>query len=184
MNPADAALQAEVLALTRKFGERVYGIAYRWARTEEDTEDLVQEIWTRAIEVLAQGAPDSPREGWITLLALNVARDWARDRYRWSDFKERALRYFAIERENQRADGEPPEPRGRAEDRVWRAVEALPALQRDVVLLRVVEGMSTVQAANAINRSEGTVKSSLHRALETLRKRLPDLESLWVRGDL
>lgn len=184
MSSGDAALEARVLALTREFGPRVHAISEYYARTEADTEDLMQEIWTRVIEVLSREEPDSPPAGWLTLLALNVGREWRRDRYGWSDFKARALRFFFIEQETARTGGDRPRLENPAEERVWRAVEALPALQREVVILRVFEGMSTVQAANVIKRAEGTVKTSLHRALETLRTELGDLEDRWARNDL
>ncbi|HSR40723.1 MAG TPA: sigma-70 family RNA polymerase sigma factor [Longimicrobiales bacterium] len=180
----DTALQARVLALTREHGPRVYSIARRYARSPADTEDLMQEIWTRVIEILPRKNPDSPPGGWITILATNVGREWSRNRYRWTDFKERAFRFFSIEQETEHAGKNRPRLRNSAEERVWRTVDALPELQRDVVILRVFEGMSTAEAARVIERSEGTVKASLHRGLQTLRAKLSDLESLWERGDL
>lgn len=184
MTPDDAALEAEILALTRKFGAKVHGIASYFARDEHDTEDLMQEIWARAIEVRARGPLTTSPEAWLTLLAMNVAREWRRNRYGWSDFKARGLRFFAIDREIHASGGETAEIDIAVQDRVWRAVEALPPLQREVVVLRVLGGMSTVQAANAIDRAEGTVKTSLSRALETLRSKLADLEDVWTRGTL
>lgn len=180
---SDEELEAAVLALTREYGSRVYTVARRYARTDADVDDLIQEIWTRVIEVLPKKRPDSPMAGWLTMLAMNVGREWTRNRYRWSDFKDRALRFFNIEMEESRrqAMGSEQSP-VRAE--VQRAVDGLPDLQRDVVILRIFEGMSTKETAQAIERSEGTVKASLHRGLQTLRGRLRDLEDLWARGDL
>lgn len=184
MSREDAALRSRVLAMTQTFGPRVYTIARRYARTRTDAEDLMQEIWARVIEVLPRKDPDSPPGGWLTVLAVNVGREWSRNRYRWTDFKDRAFRFFTIEQETHRDSGEEGHIRTEAEARVWKAVDALPELQRNAVVLRVFEGMSTREAAEAIERSEGTVKASLHRGLETLRTRLGDLEDLWARGDL
>jgi RNA polymerase sigma-70 factor (ECF subfamily) len=169
--------------LTREYGPRVYTVARRYARTEADVEDLMQEIWTRVIEVLPRKNPDSPMAGWLTMTAMNVGREWTRNRYRWTDFKDRALRFFSIELEEGRATGS-TSVRGKAEREVIRAVDALPELQRNVVVLRIFEGMSTKETARAIERSEGTVKASLSRAIETLRGKLRDLEDLWAKGDL
>lgn len=184
MIPEEVALQERVLALTREYGPRVYAIAKRYARSPADAEDLMQEIWTRVIEVLPRKNPDSPPGGWLTMLAANVGREWSRNRYRWTDFKERAFRFFSIEQETDRAGKDRPQLGNAAEDRVWSAVDSLPELQRNVIILRVFEGMSTAEAAHAIERSEGTVKASLHRGLQTLRAKLGDLEDLWARGDL
>ena len=179
----DEELEAAVLELTREYGSRVYTVARRYARTEADIEDLIQEVWTRVIEVLPRKRADSPMAGWLTMLAMNVGREWTRNRYRWSDFKDRALRFFSIELEESRKAGMGP-GQSPAQAEVQRAVDALPDLQRDVVILRIFEGMSTKETAQAIERSEGTVKASLHRGLQTLRGKLRDLEDLWARGDL
>lgn len=45
----------------------------------------------------------------------------------------------------------------------------LPRLQRDVVLARYLDGLSTREAAEALGRAEGTVKAALHAARKTLR---------------
>jgi RNA polymerase sigma factor (sigma-70 family) len=48
------------------------------------------------------------------------------------------------------------------------AVMTLPQRQRDVVLLRLVEGMSTAETAQRLGCAQGTVKASLHHALRKL----------------
>jgi RNA polymerase sigma-70 factor (ECF subfamily) len=50
---------------------------------------------------------------------------------------------------------------------------ALPEAQRDVLLLRVVAGLDVAEVAELLGRSEGAVKQLQHRALTTLRQRLP-----------
>jgi len=183
MNPDDDGFEATIVALTREYGPRVHTVARRYARSEADVEDLMQEVWTRVIEVLPRKNPESPMGGWLTMTAMNVGREWTRNRYRWTDFKDRAFRFFNIELEDERGTGT-GSIGGGAEREVTRAVDGLPELQRNVVILRIFEGMSTRETAQAIERSEGTVKASLSRGLETLRGKLSDLEELWARGDL
>ena len=50
-------------------------------------------------------------------------------------------------------------------------VSDLPDFQREVVILRFVDGMQLDEIANELNIPKGTVKSRLHNALETLRKK-------------
>ena len=182
MREPDSWLQDRVIELTKTHGATVYALALRHTANEADAEDLLQDIWIRVMEALPDKRPETPWRAWIVLVAMNVASEW-RSRHRWSDFKARAFRYFHFERDIQRPDPE-PEVRNPIRDRVWTAIEELPELQRDVVVLRVFNDMSTKQTAKAIHRSEGTVKSSLHRALATLRSRLGELEELWEKGDL
>jgi len=49
------------------------------------------------------------------------------------------------------------------------ALAALPQTHVEVLLMRIVDGMSTDEVATALALAEGTVKSRLHHALETLR---------------
>src|SRR5574338_1096284 len=52
------------------------------------------------------------------------------------------------------------------------AIDALPAEQREVLLLRDVEGLSAEEAAAVVGIEVGALKSRLHRARMALRKRL------------
>jgi RNA polymerase sigma factor (sigma-70 family) len=69
--------------------------------------------------------------------------------------------------------GETDPDTGMLRDCLRNAVLGLPERQRDVVLLRLVEGMSTAETAQLLACAEGTVKATLHRAtrkLQTLLK--------------
>lgn len=62
-------------------------------------------------------------------------------------------------------------------DEAWALVAQLPAQQRAVVVLRFWEDLSQEQIAGVLDIPLGTVKSTLHRALRTLKARWPlDLE--------
>ncbi len=57
-------------------------------------------------------------------------------------------------------------------DEMWSAIGELPARQRAVVVLRFYEDQSHAQIAEILGIPIGTVKSTLHRALNTLKERL------------
>jgi RNA polymerase sigma-70 factor (sigma-E family) len=54
-------------------------------------------------------------------------------------------------------------------------VDRLPARQREVIVLRYYSGLSEEETAAAAGVSPGTVKSSAHRAIATLRRKMKDL---------
>ena len=53
-----------------------------------------------------------------------------------------------------------------------RLLGSLPDRQREVIVLRVLEGMSTRETAEVMRCREGTVKTHLHRGTAALRQRL------------
>ena len=57
-------------------------------------------------------------------------------------------------------------------DETWAAIVRLPARQRVVLALRFYEDLSEPAIAALLGCPVGTVKSSLHRGLERLRKEL------------
>ena len=123
-------------------------------------EDAVQEALLRAWERSEKGDEIDSLEGWVTTVAMNLARSGLR-RIR-SERRARArLAGSGV--------GEPP-----TADRidVDRALATLPRRQREAAVLRFFLQMSTSDAARVMQVSEGTVKSSLARARAALAKAL------------
>lgn len=99
------------------------------------------------------------REAWLLRVVTNEAIGSVRKQAR----RERILRRQP-----------PPAPDDPADDRrqVVDQVRRLPDRQREVVTLRYYADLSTDEVAMALGISAGTVKSHLHRALQTLRDQL------------
>jgi RNA polymerase sigma-70 factor (ECF subfamily) len=178
---SEESLHHQVLALARQYGPLVYRVARRYASTPSEIDDLTQDIWVRVIDILPRKNPASPMEGWLCVVAANVGLEHRKRTRRVTRFKQ-VFSFMAP-----RPDSRPPDHTAvqqSATDRIWKAIDALPALQRQVLLHRVFEGLSTEETARAIQRAEGTVKASLHRALNALRAELADLEAFWSTDDL
>jgi RNA polymerase sigma-70 factor (ECF subfamily) len=65
---------------------------------------------------------------------------------------------------------------GVVRERIARAVEALPEEQREVFLLRQLEGLAFREISEVVGVPANTVKSRMRYALERLQKALSDLE--------
>jgi RNA polymerase sigma-70 factor, ECF subfamily len=123
-------------------------------------EDAVQEALLRAWERSEKGEEIDSLEGWVTKVALNLARSGLR-RMRSERRARTRLAGSAV--------GEPP-----TADRidVDRALAALPRRQREVAVLRYYLQLDTREVASALELNEGTVKSTLARARAALAQKL------------
>lgn len=121
-------------------------------------EDAVQDALAKAWERSERGEHIDQLAGWVTVVARNSLKSWLR-RLRAEHRAKGAL---------QRAS--PAVSQGINEDRldVVRALALLPKSQREVTVLHYYLGMSVVEIGKALGVSDGTVKSTLHRARKAL----------------
>ncbi len=128
-------------------------------------EDLVAEAFTRAWlswrKVRAHPAP----RAWVVRTALNTGVSWWRRR-RWE---------VALAGHDGPAPAEPP---AGIDGTLAAAIRALPARQREVLILRVFFDLDTEATAALLGISGSTVRVHLHRATTTLRSQIPSLQEV------
>ncbi len=115
------------------------------------------------------GVPVRERiEAWLYRIAHNLVANWHRDRSRRRDIRLDDLVGLA-----ERGDG-PEHLAERSEEArvLLAAIAALPAERQQVLILKFAEGMSNVEIARVMGRTEGAVKSLYHRTLIALRDEL------------
>jgi RNA polymerase sigma factor (sigma-70 family) len=125
-------------------------------------EDAVHEALARAWERSARGELIESLPAWVTRVAMNLS-------------KSRLRRSRVESRARQRIEGADVTPED-ADERfeVGAAVAGLPRRQREVTVLRYFLGFDVAEIAALLRISEGTVKTSLHRARHTLAAALGD----------
>jgi RNA polymerase sigma-70 factor (ECF subfamily) len=153
---ADDALLAEIPRL-RRYARALAGDAAR-------ADDLVQDTLERALVKGRLWRPGNLR-AWLLTLMHNVFVNQAR--------AARPLDYYG--------DDDPPELAVRAEQQdglelrdLDRALQRLPAEQREVLLLVGLEDLSYAEAARVVGAPLGTVMSRLSRARDRLRRLLAE----------
>ena len=105
------------------------------------------------------------RDAWVLRVATNEAIGAVRKQAR----RERILR-------RQPPPSLSSEERDGTRSLLVGQIRSLPTRQREVVTLRFFADLTTEEVASTLGISAGSVKSHLHRALQTLRKRLgPDI---------
>lgn len=135
----------------------------------DEAMDLTQETFVAGFAALARYDGDRPFRTWISRIAINKCRDWARRRAVRSFF----ARALPIESAYE-IPGEEPAPDVEAGDRtelarVRAAMAALPHNLREVLVLRGIEDISQSETAEMLKVSEKTVETRLYRARAKLR---------------
>lgn len=163
--------------VVRQHQQRVYRVLLGLVRDPDLADNLTQDCFVRAYEKRASFRGESSVSTWLISIAINLARDHARNRR--AGFWRRLFSTPAEEADTALATaadhGASPERSLMARQelgRVWRIVEQLPPRQREVFLLRFVEEMPLEEIALALGMHTGTAKAHLFRAVGAVRKRM------------
>ena len=167
---ARAARDADAFGeLYERYVDRIYNYIYYRVANVHDAEDLTARVFYRALahidEYRDRGAPFA---AWLYRIAHNLVANWHRDRSRRHDIRLDDVVDLA-ER------GESPEHQAERGDEarvLLSAMSILPAERQQLLILKFVDGMSNVEIARVMGRTEGAVKSLYHRTLIVLRDEL------------
>jgi RNA polymerase sigma-70 factor, ECF subfamily len=165
--------------LVEKYQDRVYHMVYGMVRNREDARDITQDAFVKAYDNLQRFRLESSFYTWIYRIAMNLSIDHLRRRKRkgTTEFDEtiasRDEHGGIDEIHNQESPSKALE-RKRLYDRIMTAMQDLPEDQRQVVLLRELEGLSYKEIADVMEIPEGTVMSRLYYARRKLQKALAD----------
>lgn len=160
---ADATADGTFDTLYRANANRVYLLALRLSADPIDAADIAAEAFVRAWQSLSKFRGDSSDFTWLHSITVHAWRDLQRRRGRTREVAESSLstseaRKYDIAAQHTTSDLLDLD----------RAIAALPAGAREVLVLRTISGYSTEEVAGQLGISIGTVKSQLSRARKLL----------------
>lgn len=163
--------------LVVRYQPRVYRFGVKMCRNAEDAADVLQETLMAMTRTIHDFRGDSSVSTWL----YTIARSFCIKKRRRSKFAPVEESLDAL-RANQRknlsdsAPGPEQEASGHEiETALAAAVDSLDAGQREVLVLRDVEGLSAPDVAKVLGLSVEAVKSRLHRARLAVRQRVAPL---------
>jgi len=163
--------------VVRQHQRRVYRVLLGLVRDPDLADGLTQDCFVRAYEKRASFRGEASIGTWLISIAINLARDHARNRR--AGFWRRLFAAPAEEAEAalEAAPASSPSPERwllarEALHQVWEIVGELPQRQREVFMLRFAEEMPLEEIALALGMQPGTVKAHLFRAVGTVRKQM------------
>lgn len=152
--------------LHQQLYQPVYRYIYLKIGETKTSEDLASEVFIRALEALKQGRGWSTTpQAWVFGIARNIVADYYRRRERRPEVEldeqllpaiETSLSGQVIEAEERKA--------------LLQAITQLTDEQRDVILLRFMEGLNIKDTAEVMGKTPGAVKVLQFRAVQALSK--------------
>ena len=158
--------------LVAAYEKNVFNVALQMTGNREDAQDMAQEAFLKAYNSLSSFRGDSKFSSWLYRIVSNVCLDFRR---RQSRRPSASLTVEDDDGETLQLDiadeSQSPETlleRKLTRDAVRRGLQELPEEQRQILLLREIEGLSYDEIAEAMDLEPGTVKSRIFRARKKL----------------
>lgn len=166
------AKQGDLAAFTEIYDQHqpaVYRYVFFRVGDVATAEDLTSEVFVRMVEKIDRFAyRGRPLLSWLYTIARNLVTDYHR-RARTLPMGEQ----LAVDR----ADLEEAVERGLTQRMLAAAIARLTEDQRQVILLKFIEGLDNETTARTLGKSVGAVKALQHRGLAALRRILEQSET-------
>lgn len=166
--------------IVRAHQRRVFHVLFSLVRDQDLADNLTQDCFLRAYQNRAKFRGEGNVEGWLIRIAVNLARDHARNRRLafWRSIVEQRGRSDVDAAEVDVSDQGPSPERALLAKEELTAVESalkgLAAQQRTAFSLRFFAEMTLEEIADAMQLQVGTVKAHLFRALSAIRRKLKE----------
>ena len=158
--------------LVAAYEKNVFNVALQMTGNREDAQDMAQEAFLKAYTSLSSFRGDSRFSSWLYRIVSNVCLDYLR---RQNRRPKSSLTVEDDEGETVELDipdeSQSPEAlleRKLTREAVRRGLRELPPEQRQILLLREIQGLSYDEIAEAMDLEPGTVKSRIFRARKKL----------------
>lgn len=164
-------LDEQFTDLVEQYSDLAYSVAFRMLRNVEDAEDAVQEAYISAYKALPRFKGQSKLSTWLYRIVVNtclmkIRKEKSRAKYlSETGFDEAVVVDWRTGPEDTAVNSE-------LRSHLEEGLEQLEPNLRAAVVLRDVQGLTTEEAAEALNITVASLKSRLHRARVLLRKYL------------
>jgi len=164
--------------LYENYYERIYRLAYRYSKSQQDAEDIMQETFIKAFKGIKKFDFDISTNfsAWIYQICVNCSFDYHRKRKKRKTDQTTSLSDVHWEPEAQNSSPEKLTITNQAILRMNNALDILSPKQRIIFYLRHRQHEALRDISDRLQCSPSTVKKQLERAIAKLRNQL---EPLW-----
>lgn len=154
--------------LYKKYSKRLYRFGFSIIKSQEETENLMQDVFLNLWENRHKVEKDSSIKSYIFTIAYNSAISIIRKKAKESQFVEYLKSIQKINQEPVNVEVEYNELTNKLDE----IIKELPQRQKEVYLLHRVEGLKYNEIAERLNISINTIENHMSRALKTIREKL------------
>jgi len=166
--------------LVLRHKDRVFNLCYRFMGDYQEADDSAQDVFVKVFRSLKRFRLESSFSTWLYRIAVNTCKNRLKS-------MEYRFRKKIVQLDSSEVPGECVHPIKTADESqspgaelekkemlkaVQKAIDSLPAGQKEVVVLRDIEGLSYEEITNITGYKPGTLKSKLARARLGLRENL------------
>ena len=162
--------------MVERYSKKLYYLCLKMLQNERDAEDTVQTVFLKAYMNLSKFEEKSSISTWLYRIGVNVCTDMLRKRK-----KETATSLYATGTDDEEFALEIPDEKENVEKKVlekerkealYQAINTLKPKQKELIVLRDIEGLSYEEIAEILKMNTGTVKSGINRARKALLEKL------------
>lgn len=173
--------------IIKKYKNVVFGHAYNFLRNKEEAEDTAQEVFVAIFKNLNSFRGDSKLSTWIYRIAINTCKNRLKQLQRLrlqtaDEFYDEGdeTKTSMVDKIKEKEEKEPDKvyASDRVRDLIYARIDELTVEQKQVILMRDVDGLSYEDIGRVLKLSVSAVKSKLFRARENLREKLEHDEVL------
>lgn len=162
-------------ALVRQFQARVFGLAYHYLRDREEARDVAQEAFIRIYRNLDRFEVGGNFAAW----SLRITRNCAIDRLRHLKSRPPLDDAQVDEQVILAGTHAAPDTEAMGNERrrlLYRALDLMSAINREIILLKDIQGLQQQEIAAMLSLPLGTVKTRSSRARVELARRILELD--------
>jgi RNA polymerase sigma-70 factor (ECF subfamily) len=144
--------------IVKRYMHSAYYIALGFVHNQQDALDVSQDAFIKAFRKIKMFDTSNPFFPWFYRLLRNLCIDYMKRKNRMRAIPLEDVHILAEEKEDREL-----------KETLWKSIEQLPFVQREVVILRYFRQFSYAEIAELIGKPIGTVMSSLFYAKKNLK---------------
>ena len=157
-------LQTQFLAAFDAYSDAIFRFCLLKVSKTEVAEDITQEVFIRYWQSMLKGDVFNNERAFLYAVARNLVIDWYRKR------KDQSLDASLEAGIDFKGEGSDSVTKDSEISEVLAIIQELDAIDREVLLLRYVEGFSPKEISSLLNESTNVISVRIHRALKKVQE--------------